>query len=599
MNISKSKLKEMFESDGYYIDDSSLSKAYVALEYFIEKKNVGQDVYSLCLDGPSGAGKTSFVDAYRKVASELLKQPVKFINFQLDGETGKTDLYEDIDIVAAISDDPDKVRLAGAILKAFQLVNQGNYVVLKMDEYDKARDSTDTFFNNVLQEGLLNTVQHGDVQIAPENLGKLQVFLCKNDMRAELSEPMIRRNRIIRLDYMKPDRMFLILEKFANDYQCDSGLLNLVLLMYENMYQNREVYRKLPSCSECKQAIMDAHILLRSTGFSKTDIYQNIIDNMLKFEDDIKTFESQVGSSKNDKLSSLIDSMKDAPADEDININSLIAQKIFTDEGKNLAEKTQEMNALIQEYREKFALMEEQRKEAIEQEIQRISLEHGTLVSTVDYPKALRNFEDESARIKRGYNIFELSPKEWTDVGSVYFDGLSHHDLIQGIIKYVNQIDTVVYENGIVLKEDKDNQQELIVIYENDPDGNLRYRIMSSQAVIPSTFVADIKHFLTTCNCTYQLQEAKPTKNVVNSALNMSMGRYSIDTLIYNDTSLDMDEISSHVYHFTFADQIFEPFSTQKLDSNLEKFSCSNIENATNASTQLMKGKTKQITYGQ
>ena len=191
--------------------------------------------------------------------SELLKQPVKFINFQLDGETGKTDLYEDIDIVAAISDDPDKVRLAGAILKAFQLVNQGYYVVLKMDEYDKARDSTDTFFNNVLQEGLLNTVQHGDVQIAPENLGKLQVFLCKNDMRAELSEPMIRRNRIIRLDYMKPDRMFLILEKFANDYQCDSGLLNLVLLMYENMYQNREVYRKLPSCSECKQAIMDAH----------------------------------------------------------------------------------------------------------------------------------------------------------------------------------------------------------------------------------------------------------------------------------------------------------------------------------------------------
>ena len=95
-------------------------------------------------------------------------------------------------------------------------------------------------------------------------------------MRAELSEPMIRRNRIIRLDYMKPDRMFLILEKFANDYQCDSGLLNLVLLMYENMYKNREVYRKLPSCSECKQAIMDAHILLRSTGFSKTDMYQNI-----------------------------------------------------------------------------------------------------------------------------------------------------------------------------------------------------------------------------------------------------------------------------------------------------------------------------------
>ena len=57
--------------------------------------------------------------------------------------------------------------------------------------------------------------------------------------------------------------------------------------------------------------------------------------------------------------------MKDAPADEDININSLIAQKIFTDEGKNLAEKTQEMNALIQEYREKFALMEEQRKEQL------------------------------------------------------------------------------------------------------------------------------------------------------------------------------------------------------------------------------------------
>lgn len=535
MNITKEELNKLFEENGYYMEDYVLSKAYLSLYYLLNRKSVGQEVYSLCLDGPSGAGKTSFVEAYTKVASKLLGKPVHFINFQLDAETGKDDLYEDVDIVATFENDTSKIRIPGTILKAIKLVNEGHYVILKMDEYDKARDSTDTFFNNFLQEGMVNTIQHGDIKITPENFGKLQVFLCKNDLRVDLSEPMMRRNRIIRLDYMKPDRLFKVLQSFVKKNNLDEGLLNLVVLIYESIYNKRDMYTKLPSCSECQQAIMDAYLLLQIDGFTKEDIYSNIIENMLKFEDDVKTFEANLQKPDNKKLKDLIEEMKkDETQTTGYDINSLIAKNIFVNESEKLTQKITELDELIASYRKKFVALEE-----------KIALQNGSLIGNSTRLSVITNFGDESEYVKRGYDIFDLSKYGWTNIADLYFPSLIHDDFINKIIENSKDLDITIYENGLLLK--KDDELSLIVINDIDNDGKSRYRVMSSLPVVPISYIDEIKKFVS-------FVDQVSCKSNASSSYS-----YSINSLVHTSTpphflnngvESSCDQVELNVYGF-------------------------------------------------
>lgn len=610
MKIEKEKIKELFEQKGYYISDYLLSKTCLGLYYISEGQSVGQEVFSMCLDGPSGAGKTFFVETYCKAASDILKKSVKFINFQLDAETGKSDLYEDIDVVATFEADTSKIRIPGKIIEAFQAVNDGNYVVLKMDEYDKARDVTDTFFNNCLQEGLINTIQHGNIEIKPENRGKLQVFLCKNDIRAELSEPMMRRNRIVRLDYMPPERLFLVLSKFASKNGCSNGLLNLVTLIYEQLYIDRDMYQKLPSCSECEQAIMDAQILMKIGNFTQNDIYTNIVEDMLKMSDDIKTFESRTSASKSEngkKLASLINDMKSEESTKDSqSINSLIAENVFSDQIKELKEKTDQMQKLIDEYKIKFAELEQQKLSQIEETKRKIELENGKLVSSTDIPNIIRNFEDDSIFIKRGFNIFDISSNEWTDIGTVQIPRLSHHVYITKLMEFASELEIKIYENGILISEDGD--QKLIVINDLDEKGVSRFRFMSNYPVVPATYLQDILSFikfgLKTLEyqkkvCNEIVDQAVKTKEqlVQEYGLNESdFLTYSVDALTYSDTPLDFKQEKEHVYCLNALGTIDTLEEFEKLSSIA---SCTDSSMAFKASKDIMNGKGKVLNYEQ
>lgn len=564
MTMTKEKVKQLFEKNGYYIDDYALSKAYLSLYYLINRNSVGQEVYSLCLDGPSGCGKTSFVDAYTKVAQELLGVPVQFINFQLDAETGKDDLYEDIDVVATFESDTSKIRIPGTILKAIKLVNEGNYVILKMDEYDKARDSTDTFFNNFLQEGRINTIQHGDIQIKPENFGKLQVFLCKNDMRVDLSEPMVRRNRLIRLDYMAPDRMYQILQKFVAKNGIADELLNLVVLIYQQVYDNRSLYTKLPSCSECQQALMDAFLLLQSSGFTKKDIYTNIIENMLKIEDDVKSFESSL-EKDNNKLRDVIMAMKndDGSNKEKVDINTLIASNLFAGESKKLTDKILELQGLIDKYSSRFASLEEEHRKLLDDEKEKILLENGKLVTT-ERPKALSNFGDESLYVKRGFDIFQLA-NDWYGVAEVVFDGLSHAELIKKMIANASSIGATIYENGIMLKEE--DGEHLIVTYNLEEGNKPVYKFMSSLPVNPYSFLKEISKFISLGRQIYNAQPVKMGYDVefgiidaliqCDSTINLRNNGAELEKIDDDPTISPVDE---NVYHLYFKGISVEKF---------------------------------------
>lgn len=590
--ISFNEVKNKMEAMGYYATDELLYDTYNALILFNNSSiNPGQDIFAICLEGPPGAGKTFFAKTYTKLSNELFKN-VDLVDYQCDKTTGKNELFEDINISAAIRGDADHVNIPGKIVEAIKMVNNGKRVVLFIDEYDKAREETDSFLLQFLQAGKINSTQHGDLEIKDEYKGNLQVILCKNEMREELSGPLSRRIRIIRLDYMKPEIFYKVAHRLLIDEKNDpvnDGLLNLVCLMYEKAYTNRNLFNRLPSCSEMLIAIEDADRLIKSANAPQSIIYNIIVKNMFKSPDDITTFESSLDRIKNteeSKLSALIKGMKASSSEpeEEVNISSLIVEEIFKNETENLVKKTQEMQELIETYKTKFAQMEQDRKKTITDEIEKIKLASGKLVSTTKLPNAISNFEDESSNIKRGHNIFNLSDNNWTEVATFSISDLSHNWMITRLIENASNLDIKIYENGILLQENGD--QKLIAISDLDANDELEFKILSSAPVIPSTFIQDIDNF------THFIEECYDSQPYTISG-EFDIDEYGchvkIDALVLNDSEIPFEVIEDGVYHFKYnSDESDEPIS-------LFKLKCENPEKALEISKRIMSNPSKEL----
>lgn len=596
--ITIDELKEKIEQLGYVATEELLYDTFNALCMFSDGKiSVGQDIFAICLEGPPGAGKTEFAKVYTKVCNELFNGNVEMVDYQCDATTGKTELFEDINISAAIRGDADHVNIPGKLVEAINKVNSGKKVVLFIDEYDKAREETDAFLLQFLQSGKINSTQHGDLEIKEESKSNLQVILCKNDMREELSGPLSRRIRIIRLDYMKPEIFYQVAYRNLVENRQDKvndGLLNLVVLMYQQAYDSKEIYNRIPSCSEMLIAILDADRLLKRANAPQYIVYNTIVRNMFKSIDDIKTFEQSLNKSKDEsnKLSDLIKSMKTPEEQESTtDLNSLIAQKVFTNEGTKLSEKTIEMQRLIDEYKVKFAQMEANRKRVIEDEIKKILLENGKLVSTNKMPNVIRNFEDESAHVKRGYDIFKLSDNNWIDIADIQIPNLSHHLFIEKLVQYASQLGIKIYENGVLLKED--GELRLIVINDLDDTGLPRYRIMANFPVIPSTYLSSIESFISFALDVYNLQTKTP-QQITGEVTDIKKGKYSLNSLIYNDHNLDFETVKENVYNISTDSDVEDLSLFKNIKGSL---SCSNMNNALEVSKEIMSGKGKVKTY--
>lgn len=594
-------LKNNIESLGYYATEELVYDTYNALCMYKDGiVNEGQDIYAICLEGPPGAGKTLFAKTYTKLAGIICNSDVEMVDYQCDATTGKAELFEDLNISAAIRRDADNVNVPGKLVEAINKVNEGKKVVLFIDEYDKAREETDAFFLQLLQDGKVNSIQHGDLTVKNEYKSNLQVILCKNDMREELSGPLSRRIRIIRLDYMEPSTFYNVAKRTLIDEREDKvndGLLNLVVLMYKSAYEKKDIYNRLPSCSEMLIALEDADRLMKRANAPQHIIYKTIIKNMFKSLDDITTFESSlsnIGDERN--LKKLIDEMKKSETkSNEIDINSLIAEKVFKNESQKLIEKTLEMQNLINEYKEKFSNMEKRRQELIETEIEKILLENGKLVSSTNIPNTITNFEDESKHIKRGYDIFKLSKEDWIEVGEIVAPALSHHNFIDKLIENINAFDIKIYENGILIKEDGD--QKLIVVNVLDENNNSKYKVMSNYPVIPSIFINDINNFIKAAKETISSQPKTATQ-IADKYDNLPFGNYNINALIYNDTELNNNHFiktQDNVYNMTFSSNIDITKTNTNLDDFIKLFVCKDTNKIISLSKDIMSAKRKVL----
>ena len=588
--ININDVKEKIENLGYIATEELIYDTYNALCMFSDSKlNSGQDIYAICLEGPPGAGKTEFAKTYTKICNEIFDKNVEMVDYQCDATTGKTELFEDINISAAIRGDADHVNIPGKLVEAIKKVNSGKKVILFIDEYDKAREETDAFLLQFLQSGKINSTQHGDLEVEDKYKSNLQVILCKNDMREELSGPLSRRIRILRLDYMEPSIFYKVanneLVKKRED-KVNDGLLNLVTLMYQHAYKDKDVYDRLPSCSEMLIALEDADRLLKRANAPQYIIYNTIIKNMFKSEDDIKTFENSL---QNGKLNDLIKSMKNKENKKQEDINILIAAKVFKGVGEELNKKSKEMQKLIDEYVEKFKKMEEDRIKSIEEEKNKILLENGKLVSSNTRPSVIKNFDDEAAEVKRGYDIFESSNGDWTTVASIRMDGLSHNYLIDNLVKMAHRLEVKIYENGVLLKEDNDINLILVNTIENNKS---IYKVMCNKKIIPSTYINDIVNFIIFATQVYYKQYRKEKANIG--------GKFSLSTLVYNDIKIDKNDFDivlsegENVYYIEKNREI-ENINMGDIKNFTKDLSCKDLSNVIKAEEKLIDGKKKVL----
>lgn len=568
IKLSGKELNEEFLKYGYFAEDKIIYRALLGL-IKTERNFVSsaQDIYAVCLDGPPGAGKSEYAKVYTKVLKSIYgDNNVSFIGYQCDPTTGKTELYEDLNIVATVVDkDRDKIVVPGVIAKAINEVNQGKKVILFLDEYDKAREETDSYFLQFLQDGKVNLTQYGDLEVKEEYKNNLQVILCKNDVRKDLSNQFYRRVHMLRLDYMRPELFYQVAQrkliadrmgKKSNDVITSSfgkklsqlpqealpveeEVINLVGLMYNNAYSgNREIYMKLPSASEMLIAIEEMDDLIKCSDASQSVIYDILINDLFKYEDDIKTFEVTIDTKSDEnakKLKELINKMKSEKSEsfDTVSVNQLIAQNIFDEETAKCREKFEELEGLIAKYTSKFSELEKNKKKQIEKELATIAIGGEELRASDNMVNALINFNDQSAYIKRGVDIFSISD-EWCRVGSMEMPFAAQYMLVNEFIEHPASRLVVVYENGFLVDTSFNNK--LIMVRENNGKNKIKISFFSDHIVSPASVMIRMRSIMNISSGLVYNNEAF-SKDIKKKLVDDGKIKISVDTLVYNENS--------------------------------------------------------------
>ena len=457
-NINFEQFKKYFENIGYYVEDELIYSSFNSyLNFKNNVKNVGQDIFAVCLEGPPGAGKTRYAEVYTEIISKIFGDDVEMLSYQCDPTTGKSELFEEINITAVVSSDIDKINIPGKIISAINKVNSGKKVILFIDEYDKSREETDAFLLQFLQSGKINSVQHGDLAIKDELKSNLQVIICKNNNR-NISGPLSRRLRVSRLDYMKPETLYKVTQNifYNEDGTCkvDEGILNLVLLIYNNIYSDRKPYNRLPACSEILSTIEDTNNLFMYAKAPNHIIYKTIINGIFKDLDSISIFESRLD--KSPELKKLIDNINTSINNEsNIDILSLIKSNIFKQTTLELYNKYEQLEALKLQLISNGNISDILNNNLLESKVSNLPKDNSVEEKKVNSSLLDSNLDDHSK-----YLIIKKSISSILSECDVVEDPevISAYDLKMQASKVLEELRSVrVCENNLIKKVNSDN----------------------------------------------------------------------------------------------------------------------------------------------
>lgn len=507
MEITYNLVKDLLEKYGYYTTDKVIWDTINNINKLTKGNKKGQDIHAVCLEGMPGSGKTFYAETYQKVLEEMLSENVEMIDFQCDATTGKAELNEEIRVAAAITGDANNVIIEGKLVKAIKAVNEGKKVILFLDEFEKAREDTDTYLYQFLQKGKINTVQLGDLEIQEDKKKNLQVILCKNYFRLHLSEPLERRLKFMRLEPMKPEVFLKVANK--NLSECDKTLVAMVSILYEEIYKNRELFKRVPSCSELFDAINDANDILEIAPDKY--ILDAILSNMIKNPEDFEVFADMINKNKKLKqISNLLNGQEEKQENKKTQLQYAILEDFFSDDIKKLAEELEQANEKVKilsqsnsekdrKIQEQAEILEsvtfEQGQETNEEQITELP---ETIKIGADYEVYHSNGLDEQPtniqaeglrRYRLDKSIFDYSNCEWNEIGSFELLDAKEEDsrIAKGIINKIS--DSVVCRDGYILENNSDFK---LLIYKVREGNNHRYRIFSDKLVITKTEIAAI-----------------------------------------------------------------------------------------------------------
>lgn len=130
----------------------------------------------------------------------------------------------------------------------------------------------------------------------------------------------------------------------------DPNILNAVSILYGKLYDEKDNYARIPSCSESLMAIQDACTLIKARA-PREFICSAIISNMLKNPNDIETFKYML--SQDEQLADFFKECCQLTEEGELTENEKMRRKMlsdfFSDDIKRISEDIERVNKQLYE----------------------------------------------------------------------------------------------------------------------------------------------------------------------------------------------------------------------------------------------------------